>query len=151
MLIRRYSVLDLDEVWRIHLLALGEAGVEPTNAHYDDIKNIDLLYLERGGEFLVGAVDDYVVAMGGLKRTSANKAEIKRMRVHPLHQRRGYGEAILRELERRAAELGFATLHLDTLVTQVGAQKLYAKHGYRETGRESIDGFDCVLFEKSLV
>ena len=47
---------------------------------------------------MVGLYEDQVVAMGALT-VSDNKAEIKRMRVHPDYQRRGYGQAILEQLQ----------------------------------------------------
>lgn len=68
--------------------------------------------------------------MGAVRRTSADKAEIKRLRVHPDMQRRGFGQQILSELEIRAAGLGYRVLHLDTTTNQVAAQALFAKNGY---------------------
>ncbi len=52
--------------------------------------------------------------MGALRRTTNEWAEIKRMRVHPDFQRRGFGQMILEALEARAVALGYAALHLDT-------------------------------------
>ena len=109
--IRRYSTADHDDIWRLHLLVIAAAGVEPTHQHYHDIFHIDEQYLSSGGEFLVGtAQNGMVVAMGGLKKLDVDAAEIKRLRVHPDFQQRGYGQLILSRLEERAAELGFGTL-----------------------------------------
>lgn len=88
--------------------------------------------------------------MGALKHLSANRAEIKRMRVHPEHQRRGCGQAILEALETRAAELGYSTLQLDTTVQQTAAQRLYIKNGYIEIGRMKVGRFDVIIYEKTL-
>ncbi|MBD0383784.1 GNAT family N-acetyltransferase [Paenibacillus sedimenti] len=149
--IRRYSPLDHDDVWRIHLLVISEANVEPTHQHYHDILNIPEQYLHTGGEFLVGIGDNGVVfAMGGLKIISEGKAEIKRLRVHPSFQKKGYGQLILSKLELRAQELGIQHLILDTLSNQYGAQKLFEKNGYKQQGPAIIDGFNVVLYEKKL-
>ena len=43
------------------------------------------------GELLVGVIDDHVVAMGALQRKGEAVAALRRMRVHPSRQRRGYG------------------------------------------------------------
>jgi GNAT superfamily N-acetyltransferase len=40
--------------------------------------------------------------MGAFRRTDPERAEIKRMRVHPDYQGRGFGQIILSELEARA-------------------------------------------------
>ena len=83
------------------------------------------------------------MAMGALKRTSGRRAEVKRMRVRPGCWRRGYGREVLSALERRAAELGYVTLHLDTTVGQTAARRLYEKNGFREARRAPSSGFAC--------
>lgn len=149
--IRRYSTLDTDDLWRIHLLVISEANVEPTHQHYHDILHIPEHYLITGGEFLVGFGDDGVIlAMGGLKLMEDGKAEIKRLRVHPSHQKKGYGQKILSNLEQKAKELGVRHLCLDTLTNQIGAQKLFANNGYQQQGQAVVDGFNVVLYEKAL-
>jgi GNAT superfamily N-acetyltransferase len=148
---RRYSTLDTDDLWRIHLLVISEANVEPTHQHYHDILHIPEQYLKDGGEFLVGTGSDgNVLAMGGLKLLQEGKAEIKRLRVHPSHQKKGYGQQILSQLEEKARELGINHLILDTLSNQLGAQKLFIKNGYYPKGPATIDGFNVFLYEKTL-
>lgn len=72
------------------------------------------------------------------------------MRVAPHMQGRGFGRLILTHLERRAKQLGYTLLHLDTTAGQRVAQALYRRHGYHETGREQRDRFQLIFFEKSL-
>ena len=88
--------------------------------------------------------------MGALQRISDDKAEIKRMRVHPNFQRRGFGQTILNRLEMRADDLGYKILCLDTTVQQIAARKLYEKNGYCEIEQQKISGFDVIFFEKRL-
>ncbi len=107
-------------------------------------------YLDNGGEFLVGTLQDRVVAMGALRRTDPDRAEIKRMRVHADFQRHGFGQAIYAALEKRARELGYSVLHLDTAVVLVGAQHFYTKNGFKEVRRGKLADFDCIFYEKQL-
>ena len=94
--IRRYEEPDHDEVWALHNVALEAVGVHGGNGAWDDdLHHIDQVYLEAGGEFLVGVLDGHIVAMGAFKRISREAAEIKRIRVYPAFQRRGFGQAIL--------------------------------------------------------
>ena len=88
--------------------------------------------------------------MGALKRLALDRAEIKRMRVHPDHQRSGLGKAVLDRLEHAARELGVSTLVLDTTTVQAAALAFYAKNGFEETGREFRAPFEIVTFEKSV-
>lgn len=149
--IRRYCADDHDVVWELHNVALAciqaHAGI---NAWDDDLNQVEDVYINAGGEFYVGELDGEIVAMGALKRDSDDRAEVKRMRVHPDHQRKGYGQMILSALENRAKALGFSVLFLDTAVIQEAARGLYEKNGFRETGRQKIGDFDVVLYEKLL-
>jgi ribosomal protein S18 acetylase RimI-like enzyme len=72
------------------------------------------------------------------------------MRVNPDYHRRGFGQAILNQLEVRASELGYKELCLDTTTTQIPAQKLYEKNGFTEVGREKIPDFELILYRKKL-
>ncbi len=149
--IRRYRPADHDAVWDLHNLALHQVGAHGGNGEWDaDLHYIMEAYVQNGGEFLVGALGDRIVAMGALKRIDERQAEIKRMRVHPDHQRQGWGQAILRRLERRARELGYCTLSLDTTTRQVGAQRFYTQNGYVEVGQTQYGPFEVLLYRKEL-
>jgi len=148
--IRRYQDDDHDHVWHLHRLALLESGAyAESGAWDDDLHNIKQVYIESGGEFLIGVCDDQIVAMGALV-VSDDKAEVKRMRVHPEHQRRGFGQAILQQLEQRARELGYQTLQLETTAQQDSAQHFYVKNGYEEIERTQWRQFTVILYKKEL-
>jgi GNAT superfamily N-acetyltransferase len=59
-------------------------------------------------------------------------AEIKRNRVHPDFQRRGFGQIIFNNPEEKAFQLGYKELCLDTTTKQLPAKKVYEKNGYIE-------------------
>ena len=149
--IRRYRPEDLEAIWEMHFEALDAVGARMEDPSLDeDLGRIAEDYLAGGGAFLVGTVGGRTVAMGALKRTSGRQAEVKRMRVRPGCWRRGYGREVLSALERRAAELGYVTLHLDTTVGQTAARRLYEKNGFWEVRRAPLGGFECVCYEKRL-
>ena len=152
MRIRRYEPEDREAVWRLHNEALDEVGAHLGNGPWDDdLHGIEAAYLEAGGEFLVGILDGRVVAMGALRRVSSEVAEVKRMRVEPALQGRGYGQALLDALHHRAAELGHSTLRLGTAVRQRAARSPYERNGYRESRRDRIGKLDCVFYERNAV
>jgi GNAT superfamily N-acetyltransferase len=137
---------DADEIAVHKLHGDAQDGLEPPA----DLSAIPDAYLTAGGDFLVGEVEGKLVAMGALRRVSASKAEIKRMRVHPRWQGQGFGRALLDRLEARARELGFNTLRLDTTVRQHVARSLYEDAGYRMIGTGHENGFELVYYEKRL-
>jgi GNAT superfamily N-acetyltransferase len=150
--IRRYQPKDKRAVRRLHDDALNEVGAHLGSGGWDDdLDEIESVYLESGGEFLVGVLDGDVVAMGALKWISPEKAELTRMRIRPGLQGRGYGQRMLDALHRRAAALGYSILCLDTTIQQLAAQRLYLKNGYSETGRGVIGPFDCIFYEKDIL
>jgi GNAT superfamily N-acetyltransferase len=150
--IRCYEPGDKRAVRRLHDDALNEVGAHLGSGPWDDdLDEIKSVYLDQGGEFLVGLLDREIVAMGALMRISPEKAELTRMRVRPGLQGRGYGQAVLNALHRRASELGYATLRLDTTVQQRAAQRLYLKNGYSEVGRGVVGPFDCIFYEREIL
>ena len=149
--LRRYTPADQAAVEHLHVFALQQTGGYLGRGPWDDdIFTVEDVYLKNQGEFLIGEDEGLFVAMGALRRTSPERAEVKRMRVHPDYQGRGYGQIILTELEARAGDLGYRTLHLDTSVVQIPAQKLYEKNGYREVGRDMYGKLEVILYEKQL-
>lgn len=109
-------------------------------------------YLDGSGEFLVGLTDGDIVAIGGFQSRGDDAAEVRRMRVHPDHRRREYGERPLAALEERARERGFARVVLDTNERLTAARKLYGKRGYEEVRRatHSITGDEFICYQKEL-
>jgi len=150
--LRRYEESDSEQVWTVHERALRASPLEfIEDAPDDDLADITGHYLDSGGEFLVGLADGDIVATGGFQPEEDGEtdeydtAEILRMRVHPDYQRRGYGEQVLEELERRAGERGFDTLVLYTNEKLTAARNLYEKHDYEETYRETIQTDDTFI------
>ncbi|MDQ2714593.1 MAG: GNAT family N-acetyltransferase [Chloroflexota bacterium] len=149
--LRRYRPADLEAVEYLHVYAIQQAGAYLGRGPWDDdVYAIEEAYFSNQGEFLIGEWAGVFVAMGAFRRTSLERAEIKRMRVHPDYQGRGFGQMILSELETRARAMGYKTLHLDTSVLQVPAQKLYEKNGFREVGRDRYRNLEVILYEKQL-
>ena len=149
--LRRFEAPDARVVRELHYLGLTAAGAHLGRGPWDrDLDAIAATYLDDGGEFLVGLCGGRVVAIGALRHVTDAVGELKRMRVHPAFQRRGFGRLILARLEQRARELGYRRLRLDTTVVQTAAQRLYESAGYRETGRGQLAGAEVIYFEKAL-
>lgn len=142
---------DTEAVRQLHHLGLDDIGAHGGRGPWeDDLRDIRATYLDSGGDFLVGLLDGELVAMGGLLRRSPDEAEIRRMRVHPNRQRRGFGRLLLKRLEERARALGYRVIRLDTTEQQTAAQRLYASAGYRETGRRQTARFLFIDYAKTL-
>lgn len=154
--IRRYRPADEARVLELHEEALRDANAYAEGVPDPDLDDVEAHYLAPGGEFLVGLVDGRIVAMGafrpveertaeafdGLRRPAA---ELKRMRVAPPHQRRGFGQQIYEELERRAHAEGFAELVLDVQAHQEDARQFYERNGFEVEREVEIEAFGETL------
>ncbi|MCI8438498.1 MAG: ribosomal protein S18-alanine N-acetyltransferase [Oscillospiraceae bacterium] len=67
-------------------------------------------------------------------QTVLDEGYINNVAVHPAYRRQGIASRLLEELRRRGAEMGLAFLTLEVRASNLAAQALYAKHGYREVG-----------------
>jgi putative acetyltransferase len=83
-----------------------------------------------GSAFLIAWVGGRPVGCGALRPMAPGVAEVKRMYVEPDVRGRGIARQLLAALERRAAELGYVGLRLETGLRQVSAMRLYESAGY---------------------
>ena len=90
----------------------------------------------RGAFVLVEDGDGSVVGCGGIRRLGDTdegpRFEVKHLWLRPETRGRGWGRALLAELERRSRELGAATLVLDTNASLLAAGGLYRSSGFVE-------------------
>jgi GNAT superfamily N-acetyltransferase len=150
--IRLFDLADTADVLSLHQRALAPTGAYAGEGPWDeDLLQIEQVYIQPVGTFLVGTLEGRLVAMGALKRTDSATAEIKRMRVEPAYQRQGYGQAVLSALEQCARELTIKRLFLDTGVVQSAAQRLYEKNGYSPFATGDFHGIPIIYYEKQLV
>jgi ribosomal protein S18 acetylase RimI-like enzyme len=149
--LRRFEDRDAGAVHELQNLEPNEPGAHLRGGSpATDLHSIAATYLGDGGEFLVGVYDGRVVAMGALRHVTDSVGEVKRMRVHPAFQRRGFARLMLTCLEDRARELRYSRLRVDTAVVRTAAQRLYQSAGYREVGRGQLAGTEVVYYEKRL-
>jgi ribosomal protein S18 acetylase RimI-like enzyme len=146
--IRRYRTTDHDAVVDLHLLALRQVHAEAGRGRWDDdLDDIENVYLDGTGEFLVATQQDRLVGMGALRRFDDRTGEIKRMRVHPDFQRQGIAQAILDLLTEQARGIGYRKLRLDTTILQTAAQALYEQNGFVVIARVVLGGVESIVYE----
>lgn len=75
---------------------------------------------------------------------------IENVAVHPRSQGTGLGRRLMEFAEAEAARLGLTRLTLYTNVAMTENQAIYARLGYRETKRDTENGYHRVFMEKPL-
>ncbi|RUQ86516.1 N-acetyltransferase [Labedella gwakjiensis] len=85
------------------------------------------------GVFLVVEDDEgRPVGCGGIRSLDPTRFEVKHLFLRPETRGRGWGGSLLRELERRAADLGAVDIVLDTNSSLASAAALYRSAGYED-------------------
>jgi GNAT superfamily N-acetyltransferase len=128
---------------------LAEFGIEiPPEADHP----VELLedLLGHDGRLYVAELDREPVGVGGLKRLSADTAEIKRMYVRPSGRGEGAGRAIVERLVADARELGYTTLYLESASFMHEAHALYRSVGFVETASYAGREFEGVAHDVSI-
>ena len=117
------------ELLRTHLTR-ARAETAPGSSHALDLTGL------RAPEvtFWSAWEDDAVVAVGALKRLSADHGEIKSMHTAEAARGRGVGSAMLRQIMAAARTGGLSRLSLETGSWPyfAPARALYARHGFVE-------------------
>lgn len=160
--IRRYQPKDINAVKELYSAGNKQMGEMMTEAErkemlsltaaslgtdLDDIKGV---YINNGGDFLVGLEGKEIVVIGAIRKYTDTCGELKRLRVRRDRQRKGYGETMFRRLIERGKELGYRELILDTLAANTAAQKLFKKCGFTELRREKRGPFNLSTWGKKL-
>lgn len=82
-----------------------------------------------------------------------DEAHINTIAVHPHWRRQGIGEHLLRAILERARAIKAVSATLEVRVSNLPAQKMYAKFGFEEVGRRKRyyrDGEDALLMTARL-
>ena len=106
-----------------------------TGGTYTTVRPAPSTFEPPAGLFLVVEDEGAPVGCGGVRRIEpgpdgAVRYEVKHLWLQERTRGRGFGKALLLELERRAAELGAEEMVLDTNATLAAAAGLYARAGY---------------------
>ena len=88
------------------------------------------------------------VACSGIKRYSAEEAEIKRVWVEPAYRGKHIASAMMDKVEEKAKVMGFGRLILQTREIMEDAVGLYERLGYERTENyppyDKLDGAICM-------
>lgn len=82
------------------------------------------------GGLLIGLLDGQPVTGGAFQRFDADTAELKRIWTDSRFRQRGFGKALLVELEAEIAARGYRKVYLTTGDRQPEAEALYQASGY---------------------
>jgi len=162
--IRRFQPGDGERIRELNELAMATTPEYVPEAPDEDLQAVQDHYLDDGDEFIIGIVDENIVATGAYVSPNewkaeyvdldSDTAELTRMRVDPEWHGRGFGSAIYHELEQRARSGGYKRFILDTGTENDVARGFYESLGLACRREVSVDFGDLTmelaLYEKSI-
>lgn len=122
------SEMTLDDVDLVQVVERASFPVPwPANAFRHELTQ------NRNARYIVARVGDRVAGYAGLW-LMVDEAHITTFAVHPDMRRRRIGERMLQRLFEIAEEMKAEWLTLEVRVSNLAAQRLYEKYGFRRAG-----------------
>lgn len=98
----------------------------------DELACLPGKYAKPDGSLYLAYVDSVPAGCVAMRRLDAQRAEMKRLFVHPDYRDLHLGRMLVEQVIRDAAEAGYHFLVLDTLSTMDRAKSLYRSLGFVE-------------------
>lgn len=96
-----------------------------------ELDNMPVMYGPPAGSLLIAAAGPQAAGCVGLRGFRDDVCEMKRMYVRPPFRGQRLGRRLAVEAARKARQLGYRTMVLDTLASMVAAQSLYVSMGFQ--------------------
>lgn len=124
---------DLEAVRKLFREYADWVRVDLAFQHFaEELAGLPGAYAEPGGLLLLGSVAGEAAGCVAVRRWDTEACEMKRLFVPERHRGQGVGEDLARAAIDWSRRAGYARMLLDTLPSMTGAQRLYARLGFRE-------------------
>lgn len=125
------SAAQIEVVRHLFLEYAKELNVELCFQGFaEELENLPGKYGPPDGALLLAMEDQQAVGCVALRRISPTDAEMKRLYVQPSHRHLGLGRELAQRIVKRASNLSYRRVVLDTLDIMHGAKALYRSLGF---------------------
>jgi len=140
--LRRATNQDREKITGLVFEILREYGLSPDLCSTDaDLADVESHYHARGGIFeVLETADGAVVGSVGLYPIDRSTCELRKMYLHSSFRGKGLGRVLLEHALKRAKELGFSRVTLETASVLKEAIALYQSYGFRPYAPHHLAG-----------
>ncbi|MAW78610.1 MAG: GNAT family N-acetyltransferase [Parvularcula sp.] len=138
-IIRPATNADREKVRALIFAVLDEYGLDPAPKTTDkDLDDLEGFY--AGGAFVVLETSEGdIIGTVGLLPLGDGVVELRKMYLKPAARGRGHGKRLLNHAIKRAKELGFRRIELQTARVLEEALGLYAKYGFVHSPEAALE------------
>lgn len=142
MKLRTATIADRELVTKLISDILIEYGLKPDPEKTDkDISDIESNYITRNGIFdLLENDAGKVIATVGLYNIDSETCELRKMYMLKSERGHGYGKLLLNHAIRKAKELGYKKIILETASVLKEAIGLYQSYGFKPYNPDHLSG-----------
>jgi putative acetyltransferase len=120
--------------------------VTNANTPDKDLSDLDKLYFNSNGWFTVIEKDTEIIGSYGLHRINSNICELRKMYLLTEYQGQGLGKLMMEDALKKAKELGYRQIVLESNKLLEKALNLYRKYGFAEYIPDLIlDRYDVAM------
>jgi len=112
----------------------------------DELTNLPGKYAEPSGAILLANLEDEIVGCVAVRLLKDKTCEMKRLYVRPQAQGHSLGRLLAEAIIKKAKQLGYKKMQLDTLQRLDRAIGLYVKLGFREVQPYYSNPLDEVVY-----
>jgi putative acetyltransferase len=133
--LRKIEKEDNIPIKKLIVSILKEYGADREGFAFSDVSLNAMYetYQVDGGVYFVIEKDHKILGGAGISPLigEENTAELQKMYFHKKVRGKGLGQILIKRLSRKAKEMGYKKLYLETLSTMNDANKLYFKSGFK--------------------
>ena len=151
MKIRKATITDQDEIYNLVKTVLEDYGLKTNPKATDkDLSDLGTHYFKNNGWFAVLTNKHKIIGSYGIYRIDQSTCELRKMYLLSEYQGKGLGKLMMDDAFKKARELGYNEMFLETNKLLYKAISLYRRYGFVEVTPDHLSDQCDVAMSRNL-